>query len=220
MAVEEEAVSGQADSGDAGATKTDSLSDAISAALSGADSDNEEPAPQQEPDPSVKDGAGDKRDGEDASAAETDAKAKDAAARKGDAKPFEAPKHWPEADRKAFAEMPPEAQQIVRRLAKDLEGGFTRKSQELGDKARYADVVRGLIDDQTRQQIERAGANEIQYFAHLHRLNDFSTRDPVGYIRWAMQNLGVRPEHVLPAQQQPAQQPSGQADLDALLSDP
>jgi hypothetical protein len=225
MVGDENAASGP--EGDAGDGTSDSLSNAINAALSATMGDDTDPPEQSaEPDHTEKESAGtERRDGEDADAApSTNAKATNGkAASNGDARTFEAPKHWPEADRKAFASMPPEGQHIIRRLAKDLEGGFTRRSQELGDKARYADAVRGLIDDRTRQQISRAGANELQYLAFLHGIQEYSARDPVGYVRWAMQNLGVTPNHLgFPAQPQPGQQPqqNAQQDLDALLADP
>ena len=157
-----EVAANDAVSGQPTGNASDGLSDAISAALSASRDRVEDGAPEtaapevKEPDASVDEKAGEKRGGEDAEAAkEPTAKAKDADAApkdKGDASTtFEVPKHWSEADRKAFAGLPPENQALIRRLAKDLEGGFTRKSQELGDKARYADAVRGLIDDQTRR---------------------------------------------------------------------
>jgi hypothetical protein len=226
MALEANADSGQP-SGDAG--NAPSLSDAISAALSASKSADDVKAPEpetpevKEPDAGVEK-AGDKRDGEDANAAKDDAKGKveDAAPKdKGDAPTtFEAPKHWPEADRKAFAALAPDAQAIIKRLSKDLEGGFTRKSQELGDKAKYADAVRGLIDEPTRQQMANSGVSEYQYFAYLNQLNQFSARQPVEYVKWAMQNLGVKPEHIVPAHPQPAQQQPSQPDLNDLLADP
>lgn len=227
MAVDENtAASGPDTSGDAGGS-SNSLDAAIGAALSAAMGDEPEPSSDGEPDASAKETAGNERDGEDAAAApKADARpngkppvppnGKD---NKADAK-FEAPKHWPEADRKAFAGMPQEAQQIIRRLARDLEGGFTRRSQELSDKAKYSDAVRSLFDDQTRNFIAQSGANELQYIAYLRNLDNYSRRDPAGYVKWAMNALGVRPEHLgIPAQPQPGQQPA-QPDLDALLADP
>jgi len=225
MGVEAGAVSGQ-DAGNTGETKQLSLEDAISAALAASNKDesDEQPEPTPEPEkaeaekPEAK--AGDNRDGEDAGAAKDDAKPKEEAAPRGDAAAFEAPKHWPEADRKAFAAQPPEAQALIRRLAKDLEGGFTRKSQEIGDKARYADAVRSVIDDSTRNKLALQGANEVQYVQRLHEIQQFSEKDPKGFVRWSMQTLGVRPEDLFPAQQPKAQQQSADQDLAALLADP
>ncbi len=228
MEVAEQTVDSGQSSADNAGSKSQSLSDAISAAISATREAKAEapeaPAPDKD-DAGVKETAGNERDGEDAGAAKDDAssKPKDSeAAPKGDAaQPVEAPKHWPEADRKAFAGLAPEAQAIVRRAMRDVEGGFTRKSQELGDKAKYADAVRSLIDNNTRQHLASTGANELQYFAHLHQMNELAKRDAPGFVRWAMNQLGLTPDRIFPAQQQPAQQqPAADAQLEALLSDP
>lgn len=226
MEVETQAGSGQ-DTGNTGAASTpvNSLSDAVSAAIKATESKSTEKA---ESPPSVDKTAGDKPGGEDASPASdkepdkpTTEKA-EAEAPKADAPKFEAPKHWPEADRKAFAELPETGQALIKRLSKDLEGGFTRKSQELGDKVRYADTVRGLIDDGTRQQMQASGVNEVQYFQYLDSLQKFASRDGPGYVKWAMRSLGVTPEQLgihAPAQQQPAGSQHEQSIAD-LLVDP
>lgn len=224
MEVETQAGSGQEqappDLGNTGAaSQSPSLSDTISAAIKATESKSEEkPAAS----PSVDKTAGDKRDDEDASPASdkepaAEAKSKEEAP-KGDAPKFEAPKHWPEADRKAFAELPEGGQALIKRLAKDLEGGFTRKSQELGDKAKYADQLRGLIDEPTRQQMTASGVSEVQYFQYLDGLQKFASKDGPGYVRWAMRSLGVSPDQLgLPA---PKQQSSEEQPIHDLLVDP
>lgn len=229
MEVTEQAVdSGQsqaspAPSGNAG--RSDSLTDAITAAVKATREKSETPTPEKE-EASVET-AGDKRVSENAGEGEPTAKQTEPVKegtepdKKGEGpKTFEAPQHWPEADRKAFAALQPEAQSIIRRLARDLEGGFTRKSQELTDKARYAETVRGLIDEGTRQQLAVSGANEVQYFAHLHKLQSFAANDPPGFAKWFMQSNGLTPEHLgLPTASKPDTQ-AANPELDALLSDP
>lgn len=141
----------------------------------------------------------------------------------GEPQALSAPKHWPEADKQAFARLPKEGQEIALKLAKNLEGGFTRKSQELSDKGRFADSIRGLFDDTTRQQIQAAGTDEFGYIRYLHSLQQTASRDPVGYLKWAMQRLGVTPEKLFgPQVQQQTGQPQGQQPdpLADLLVDP
>lgn len=134
------------------------------------------------------------------------------------------PKHWPEADKQAFAKMTREGQEIALRLAKNLEGGFTRKSQELSDKARFADSVRGLFDEPTRNQLRATGTDEVGYVRYLHSLQQFAAKDAPGYIKWAMQNLRVTPDQL--GISQPTTQPTAgtpptqDAELAALLADP
>jgi hypothetical protein len=186
---------------------------------------------------------GDDRDGENADAAATSdsATTKEAAPATGDAnKVPTAPKHWPAADQQAFTKLPREGQETILKLAKNLEGGFTRKSQELSDKARFADTVRGLFDESTRAQLRRVGTDEIGAIQYLTKLQTFASQRPAEYVVWAMQNLKVRPEDIGLAPQtqaagagakqpgdktaQPAQATpqslTGDPKLDELLKDP
>lgn len=168
----------------------------------------------------VEDNAGDESNDEDTSEAEASKQEEE-----GDEdQPLNPPKHWPEADKQAFAKMTREGQEIALKLAKNLEGGFTRKSQELSDKARFADTARGLIDDTTRQQLQIAGVDELGYFRHLHSLQLEATRDPVGYVKKAMQHLGVTPDKLGISQKAPEPQPTGEPaadeELAKLLADP
>lgn len=221
MDVNTSAASGQDEK--PGNTGQNPLSDAISAAVTASESPVEEKVAEKLPEPSVDKTAGDKRSSEDASAAKTggETKDKEAAADKGDAAPkFEAPKHWPEDRKQAFAALPQQAQEVIKQLAKDLEGGFTRKSQELSDKSRYADAVRGLIDEGTRNYLSQTGASEVQYFDYLNKLQQFAAKDGPAYVRWAMQSMGITPEHLGFHAQKPPEQAKEQDALNDLLSDP
>jgi hypothetical protein len=116
---------------------------------------------------------------------------------------------------------------------KDLQAGFTRKSQELSDQAKFAESIRSLFQDEaTRQQLAHSGMDEVGAIRYLMQLQQYATRDPAGYVRWAMQSFGLTPEHLgfstAPRQtaqpQQPPQQTApastGDPKLDALLADP
>jgi hypothetical protein len=135
-------------------------------------------------------------------------------------KVFEAPKHWSEADRSAFAGLPDDAKGIVSKLAKNLEGGFTRKSQELSDKAKFADGVRGLFNESDRNQMVQANTDEAGVVRYLLDRQRHATTDPVGYVKWAMQALGVSPDKLgLPQASKPDEQKAPD-DIEALLRDP
>ena len=230
MEVAEQAVvsggTSEAPSSSGNTNRTTSLTDAITAAVTASRKAAPPPAPEKDEE-SVKTTAGDERVSEPTETEEP--KAKQAEAPKEGTEPekakapetFDPPQHWPEADRKAFAGLAPEAQAIIRRLSRDLEAGHTRKSMELTDKARYAEAISGIIDDATRMQIRGSGMNEAQYFAYLNDRQQHAARDPVGYVKWAMQNLGVTPAHLdLPTSPAPAQQPAANHELEALLADP
>lgn len=256
MAVADQAASGP-NTGDAGeASKMGLLDQAITAALDGAGKEGDVPKGEKlgddiadeftNPDMLDKieksrkgkgnDDAGDKRDGEDAAAAQDGSGDKENEAVGDDkAKAFVAPKHWPDADKQAFAKLPKEGQEIALKIAKNLEGGFTRKSQELADEVKYAKSVRSLWSDADRAQLQQAGIDEVGAVRYLVGLQRAATENPPGYIRWAMQTLGVRPEHLFPQmspaagqqanpadpqQQQQTAQGSGDPKLDELLADP
>jgi hypothetical protein len=207
-----------------GNTNRPSLTDAITAAVTASRKAAPPPAPEKDEE-SVETTAGDERVSEPTETEEPKAKQAEA---KADTEPdkakapetFDPPQHWPEADRKAFSGLQPEAQAIIRRLARDLEAGHTRKSMELTDKARYAEAISGIIDDATRMQLRSSGMNEAQYFAYLNDRQQHAARDGPGYVRWAMQNLGVTPEQLGLPTSPAAQQPSPNHELEALLADP
>lgn len=213
-------VTANADSGrDFGNTGAMGLSDAIHAAINSqtdstakADSDVEAIL-----EPKETEIAGDKRSAEDAGSDKTVAEAKTEAP--AEAPEFEPPQHWDDELKKAFSALPAEGKKAMRQLAKNLEGGFTRKSQELSDAARYAQAVRSLIDESTRSQIAQSGLNEIQYLQYLHNLQQRASQDPKGYAKWVVQQFGVTPEDLgFSKPQQADQQPDN--SLEALLSDP
>lgn len=223
MALEADGASGP--EGNA-ATAGKSLDDAISAAI-GASDEGSSASVQSKPDDGsnevvATEVAGDKPVGEkaprpkEANKLESD---KDTGAQEAP-KVFEAPKHWSEADRSAFAGLDEHGKAIVSKLAKNLEAGFTRKSQELSDKAKFADGVRGLFNDADRQQMSQAGSDEQGVVHYLLGLQRFATQKPVEYLKWAMQNLRVTPDMLgLPqASQQETKKPDD--DIEALLRDP
>lgn len=196
------------------------LSDAINAAIT---SQTDSAAPRDDSDveailePKTPEIAGDERSAEDAGSDKPVAEAKTEAP--AEAPEFEPPQHWDDDLKRAFSALPPEGKKAMRQLAKNLEGGFTRKSQELSDQARYAQAVRSLIDDQTRAQIAASGLNEIQYIQYLHQLQQQASHDPKGYAKWVVKTFGVTPEDLGFSPNQPeADQPDN--SLEALLSDP
>ena len=111
---------------------------------------------------------------------------------------IDAPQDWRADQRERFAKLPDEAKSLVLEQYKDFQGGFTRKSQELSEQARYADAVRSVITDDHRRQLALAGMDEIGGIKRLVALNDMASRDPAGYMRWFMQQAGIQPEQLFP----------------------
>jgi hypothetical protein len=107
---------------------------------------------------------------------------------------FSPPDRWPAARKELFAKQPPEVQEAWLAQGRDWEAGFTKKSQELSDKARVADGVRGLITDGHRQAMQRAGINdEVGAFKYLLNQHDFYKSDPVQYVATIMRHANIDP---------------------------
>lgn len=219
MELEGAAVSGQG-SDNAGQDNSISLDDAITAAFGPSEGKAEagEPKAQDAKPEAVKSAgdepAGSKPVGEDVKAADQDKQADDGAKA-----PAEAPKHWPENRRQTFAKMPPEVQAAWLEHDKDLQGGFTRKSQELSDTKRFAESIKGLFDETTKSQLQRAGLDEVGAISQLLRLQQMATRDPVAYAKWFIENTGITPEHLgFPQTKQPEKAKEETDPLAALLN--
>ena len=113
-----------------------SLEDALSKALGEPQSDAVEEDGQAETEGEADDDATDLEENQgddeteelDENAADDDV---DAAESGEPAEALSAPEHWPSARREAFGKLTREAQDILLSQVKDIEAGFTRKSQEL-----------------------------------------------------------------------------------------
>lgn len=57
---------------------------------------------------------------------------------------LEAPAHWPEADRAAFATLPEEMQQFLLRRSKETDADYTRKTQELAEQRKKLAPIEGV----------------------------------------------------------------------------
>lgn len=130
----------------------------------------------------------------------------------------EAPQHWPADRREAFAKLPADGRGIVQAFVKDLTGGYTRKMQEVGDDVRFAKGVRSLFTDEHRQQMQKDGVDEASALRNLVQLHDFASKQPLEYVKWAMQRFGVTIDHLAP--KKPDQQQEQPDPLKDLLADP
>jgi hypothetical protein len=107
---------------------------------------------------------------------------------------FSPPDRWPAARKELFTKQPPEVQEAWLAQGKEFEAGFTRKSQELSEKARVADAVTSLFTPEHRQDMQRAGiADEAGAMKYLLAQHDFYKRDPIRYVASIMQSAGIDP---------------------------
>jgi hypothetical protein len=130
---------------------------------------------------------------------------------------LEAPKHWPQKRRDAFGRFmsQPDLQREWLEHTKELEGEFTRKSQEQAEARKFADSVRELFAPHHRQQMQASGMDERGAINHLLSLHDYAAKDPAGYAKWFMQQAGIQPQQLFPeiGQAQP-QSPGNPAEAE------
>lgn len=128
---------------------------------------------------------------------------------------FLPPDRWPAARKELFAKQPQEVQEAWLSQHKEFEAGFTKKSQDLSEKAKIGDGVRGLFTDEHRQAMQRVGVqNEVGAVQYLLAQHDFYKRDPRGYVAAVMRNAGIDPriyiQGAAEAPEQQGQQPEQQ----------
>lgn len=136
---------------------------------------------------------------------------------------LEAPKHWPQKRRDAFQRYATANPDFVRDWldhTKELEGEFTRKSQEHAEHRKFAETVRELFAPEQRQVMQQNGVSEVDAIKWLTQLDGYARRDPAGYAKWFMQQAGLTPQQLFPEFGQATAQ-NGQGDpADADWQDP
>lgn len=201
--------------------KAPTLDDAINQAMGGAEQQPEPVADARTETEPKTDEAQEQAKPDPAKAAEGDQKQEAPKEAIPDLK--EAPKHWPEDRRQAFNGLDANGKAIVSGFVKDLTAGFTRKSQELSDKAKFHDAVSSLFNEADHREMQTHGVGQVESLKFLLDLNRFARQDPPGYIKWAMQHFKVAPEQILGTQPKPqgeAKQDGKEPTLDDLFADP
>lgn len=113
----------------------------------------------------------------------------------------EAPKHWPQKRRDAFGRFMaqnPEATAEWLAHTKELEGEFTRKSQEHAQTRQFADSVRELFTPEHRAVMQASNMDEKGAIKWLLQVDGYARKDPAGYAKWFMQQAGLTPQQLFP----------------------
>jgi hypothetical protein len=137
-----------------------------------------------------------------------------AGSQEGAASPIlEAPKHWPQKRRDAFGRFVGEKPDLAKEWldhTKELEGEFTRKSQEHADHRKFADSVREHFTPEERERFKQNGSSEAQAVGWLTQMYRSAEADPAAYVQWFMQQKGLNPQQLFPNLGQG--QPNGQGN--------
>lgn len=162
----------------------------------------------------------DKADGSETEPAnKAEGEPQEAVAPSDQAKALNAPDHWPAERRQAFNALPEDARKVTFGFIKDLQAGYTRKMQDVSDQVRFADAVSGLFTQDHYAQMQREGVTVVDAVKNLIDLHEFASRDPAGYVKWAMQRFNVKPEHLFENAQQQAGTKEDES-IDDILIDP
>lgn len=135
----------------------------------------------------------------------------------GQSNALDAPQHWPADRREAFSNLPEDARKLTLGFVRDLQAGFTRKMQEVGDKVRFADGFSQVFDRNDLQEIENSGLTLHQAIHGWKQMASFYAKDPAGYVRYIVEQSKLDPSQIFPQQQAKADDTS---ELDDLLIDP
>lgn len=114
---------------------------------------------------------------------------------------LEAPKHWPQQRREAFAKHASTNPELARdwlEHTKQLEGEFTRKAQEQAEARKFGESVRELFTPEHRSVMQASGINETAAIKWLLDVDGYARKDPAGYAKWFMQQVGLTPQQLFP----------------------
>lgn len=109
---------------------------------------------------------------------------------------FQAPDHWSEEDRSMFAELGKEAKEFLLRRHKQMEGDYTRKTQENAEAIKVGKLLDEAMDPTVRSELRRIGVDNEGYIRQMLNWHHMSVNDPVGFVRSITQQLRLDPAAV------------------------
>lgn len=101
---------------------------------------------------------------------------------------------WSAADHEAFRALPPAQQKFILDKAQAAAKAAEEAQSKYG---RYAPLDEIL--GPRRQHLAINGLDDIAYVKQLTALSDFAANDPAAFARWFIQNRGIAPEQIWPA---------------------
>ena len=154
-----------------------------------------EPEPEQEPEPiAAEDDAPPAEDVEPEGEVADKAEATNVEAADDEEVPgSEAPAHWSSDFNDTFNALPSHAQAVFLQRYKDMEGDYTRKTQEVADIRRRASALDEVMVP-FRDEFARAGLDDIGAVRQLLGAHKFLRESPQQAIAWLAQNYGINTE--------------------------
>jgi hypothetical protein len=112
--------------------------------------------------------------------------------------PAEPPQHWSEADRSMFGTLTDEAKAFLLRRHREMEGDYTRKTQEHASAVKVGQAALSTIDPEIRTQLTAVGVNDEQFVKNLIGYHKQSMTHPEDFVRQIVSNLKLDPAKVFP----------------------
>ena len=101
-----------------------------------------------------------------------------------------APNHWPKDFAGKFEALEPAAQHMFMERYKDLEGDYTRKTQEIAKYKKRNEAFDEIMQP-FKGDFERAGMDEVGAVRQLLAAHDYLRKDPQNAIAWLANQYGV-----------------------------
>ena len=101
-----------------------------------------------------------------------------------------APNHWPKEFAAKFEALEPAAQHMFMERYKDLEGDYTRKTQDVAKFKKRNEAFTEMFAP-FKGDFERAGMDEVAAVRQLLAAHDYLRKDPQNAINWLANQYGV-----------------------------
>ena len=104
--------------------------------------------------------------------------------------PMAAPNHWPKDFAGKFEALEPAAQHMFMERYKDMEGDYTRKTQEIAKYKKRNEAFDEIMAP-FKGDFERAGMDDVSAVRQLLAAHDYLRKDPQNAIGWLANQYGV-----------------------------
>ena len=170
--------------------RPETVAETLAKTLKSFEGEGDEPAEAEEtlPEPPEAD---DQADNEPDEADEVDEdEAEEETAEAPDLEPMAAPNHWPKDFAAKFEALEAPAQHMFMERYKDLEGDYTRKTQEIAKYKKRNEAFDEIMQP-FKGDFERAGMDEVGAVRQLLAAHDYLRKDPQNAIAWLANQYGV-----------------------------
>jgi hypothetical protein len=115
-----------------------------------------------------------------------------------------APSNWPKERKEVFDTLPEAAKKAWLEQSKDYERGLTKQGEKYADQRKNWEAVEGTLSNY-KAMVSQSGLSEPDFIGQLVQGYAGILSDPVGHVKFVMQQAGLKPEQLFDQKQ--AEQP-------------